>query len=211
MVKTLSTSERDAVSLVDLLTDAEARDAILDHPRLFQTILEDGAPLTISPQLYFYVLVRHVLKQTGLNSRATCDYVASLLETFSRTARLRSPANGSEGPIQYVSDMLIALRDASPQQTFLVQAHIGNYTLFISGIFHETVLSRSQRGGPDLSFYEEMGRSSFAAVARHKVARSCELTGVFETLADGFRDVRVALNRLADGVIHLDSAAAPAF
>src|SRR6476620_10803137 len=63
VVKSLARSERDSVTLVDLLTDASARDAILDHPCLFQTIMEHGAPLHISPQFYFYILIRHVLKE----------------------------------------------------------------------------------------------------------------------------------------------------
>jgi hypothetical protein len=209
VVRTLSKSDRDGVSLVELLTDAEARDSLLDDPRLVNSVLADQAALTISPQLYFYVLIRHVLKETGLNDRAVSDYLASLLERFSQTARMRSPADGNANPVQYVSDMLIALRNASPSQTFLIRAHVGNYSLFITGMFHETVQSRSQRGAPDLAFYEDMGRSSFKAVARHELARSCSLTGVFEALSDQFRDVRLALNRLSDSLIHLDDAHTP--
>jgi hypothetical protein len=209
VVKTLSRSERDSVSLVDLLTDSQARDSILDHPKLLSAVLEDSAALSISPQLYFYILIRHVWKQTGLNDRALSDYVASLLETFSQTAKMRSPADGHTGPIQYVSDMLIALRHASPEQSFLIRAHVGNYSLFITGIFHETVQSRSQRGGPDLSFYEGLGSSSYKAIASHRFARSASLTGIYEQLADGFHDVRIALNRLSDTLLHLDSGHAP--
>jgi hypothetical protein len=210
VVRALSKSESDSVNLVSLLTDAEARDSILDHPQLVQSILEDGAPLSISPQCYFYILIRHVLKETGMNDRALSDYLASLLERFSQTARMRSPADGHSAPIQYVSDMLIALRNASPSQTFLIRAHVGNYALFITGMFHETVQSRSLRGAPDVSFYEDMGRSSFKAVARHQLAKSCALTGVFDALADDFRSVRLALNRLADSLVHLgDEPAAP--
>ena len=210
VVRTLSKSERDGVNLVNLLTDAEARDAILDDPRLVQSVLADDAPLRISPQLYFYVLIRHVLKETGLNNRAVSDYLASLLETFSQTARLRSPADGNANPVQYVSDMLIALRNASSAQSFLIRAHVGNYSLFITGMFHDTVQSRSQRGAPDVSFYEDVGRTNFRAVARHELARSCSLTGVFEVLSDQFHDVRLALNRLADSLVHLDDTHTPA-
>src|SRR3954447_25222863 len=64
IVRTLSRSERDSITLVDLLTDAETRDALLDDPRLFASVLEHQSPLSISPQLYFYLLVRHVLKET---------------------------------------------------------------------------------------------------------------------------------------------------
>jgi hypothetical protein len=204
VVRTLSRSDRDGVNLVELLTDADARDAILDDPRLVDSVLADDATLRISPQLYFYILIRHVLKTTGLNDRNVSDYLASLLERFSQTARLRSPADGNANPVQYVSDMLIALRNASPAQTFLLRAHVGNYSLFITGMFCETVERRSLRGAPDVSFYEDVGRANFRAVARHELARSCALTRVYDQLSEGFHDVRLALNRLADSLVHLD-------
>ncbi len=211
VVRTLSQSESDSVNLVSLLTDTEARDSILDHPRLVSTVLDHATTLSISPQCYFYILIRHVLKETGLNDRALSDYLASLLERFSQTARMRSPADGHANPVQYVSDMLIALRSASPSQTFLIRAHVGNYALFITGMFHETVQHRSRRGAPNVSFYEDMGRSSFKAVARHRLAQSCALTGVFDALAEEFREVRLALNRLADSLLHLGEEPAPHF
>jgi hypothetical protein len=209
VVSTLARSERDSVNLVDLLTDAEARDSILDSPRLFQTILERGAPLSISPQLYFYILIRHVLKETGLNDRGVSDYVASLLETFSQTARMKSPADGRSTPIQYVSDMLVALQNATPVQTFLIRAHVGNYSLFITGIFHGTVQSRAERGAPDFGFYEDVGSANYKAAAHHRVARSAALTEIFERLAASFHEVRLALNRLSDSLLHLDDSHAP--
>ncbi len=195
---------------MELLTDAEARDSILDHPRLFQTMMEDGAPLSISPQLYFYILIRHVLKETGLNDRTVSDYVASLLETFSQTARMKSPADGRATPIQYVSDMLIALQTATPTQSFLIRAHVGNYALFIAGIFPTTVQSRAGRGAPDVGYYENVGSANYKAAASHRVARTASLTGVYEQLAESFHDVRLALNRLSDSLIHLDASHAQA-
>ena len=207
----LSRTERDSVTLVELLTDAEARDSILDHPRLVEAILAPGATLRISPQFYFYILIRHVLKRTGLTDRGVTDYVASLLENFSHTARMRSPADGRETTIQYISDMLVALRDASPVQSFHIRAHVGNYSLFLAGIFHEAVQSRCQRGGPEIRFYEEVGRTNFRVAAGHHVARSCALTSIYETLSESFREVRLALNELSDSLIHLDDSTTPNF
>lgn len=207
--QTLARTSGDAVSLADLLIEPETRDAVLDHPRLVQSLLENGAPLSISPQLYFYILIRHVLQPAGLRERCVSDYVASLLERFSRTAQLRSP-DGRGGPVQYLSDMLLALQHASPSQAFFIRAHAGNYALFLTGIFPELVQRRAQRGAPDVSYYEEMGRANFRSVATHEVARSCALSGIFETLAEAFHEIRLALNRLADSLLHLDGAPAPA-
>jgi hypothetical protein len=105
--------------------------------------------------------------------------------------------------------MLIALRTASPAQSFLIRAHVGNYSLFITGIFHETVQHRSQRGAPDVGYYEDLGRSNFRMAAGHQVARTCALSEVFEKLADGFREIRLALNHLSDSLLHLDNSATP--
>src|SRR5215210_5951400 len=121
IVKTLGRTRSEAVSLAELLSDTDTRDAILDHETLVHAILSQDAHLCISPQFYFYILTRHVLKETGIGDRRVCDYIASLLETFSRTARMKSPADGGGNPIQYLSDLLLALRNASPVQTFLIR------------------------------------------------------------------------------------------
>jgi len=193
------------------LSDIETRDSILDHPRLVDAILNHCGHLRISSQFYFYVLARHVLQQGGIGDRKLCDYVASLLETFSRASRLQISDETQHLAEQYISDILIALNRATPEQAFLLRAHIGNYSLFISGIFHPAVAGqrRSLRGGPDIEFYEQVGRTSYQLVASHAVARRCELDDVFEGLADRFRDVRLALNQLSDQLLNLDDDARP--
>jgi hypothetical protein len=210
IVRTLARSQTDQVSLVDLLSDIETRDSILDHPRLIDAILNHCGHLRISSQFYFYILARHVLQQGGIGDRKLCDYVASLLETFSRASRLQVPDEIDQRAHRYISDMLIALSRATPEQAFLLRAHVGNYSLFISGIFHENTQRRSLRGGPDIEFYEQIGRTNYQVVASHAVARRCELDDVFEGLADRFRDVRLALNQLSDRLLYLDDDARPA-
>ena len=209
IVRTLSRSRGDSVSLVDLLSDSETRDSILDHPRLVETILSNAGHLRISSQFYFYVLARYVLQQVGIADRKLSDYVGSLLETFSRTNRLEAPDKIDNRPHEYISDMLIALRRVSPEQAFLLRAHIGNYSLFITGIFHENTQRRSLRGAPDIEFYEQIGRTNYQLVASHETARRCELNDVFLGLANRFHDVRLALNDLSDRLLHLDEDARP--
>src|SRR5262245_45325993 len=219
IVRTLARSQTDQVSLVDLLSDDGTRDSMLDHPRLVEAILNHCGHLRISSRFYFYVLARQVLQQGGIGDRKLCDYIASLLETFSRASRLQAlqtleyraesaTADSSCGE-QYISYMLIALTRATPEQAFLLRAHIGNYSLFISGIFHENAQRRSLRGGPDIEFYEQVGRTNYQLVASHATARRCELDDVFEGLADRFRDVRLALNQLSDRLLNLDDDARP--
>ena len=204
VVRTLTRSRIDHVSLVELLGDAETRDSVLDSPRLVDAILSNAGHLCISSQFYFYVLARRVLRDVGITDRKLCDYVASLLETFSHASGLQPPHVTREEGRQYVSDMLIALAGATPEQAFLLRAHVGNYSLFLTGIFYENTQRRSLRGAPDLAFYEQVGRTNFQLVASHATARRCELNDVYEELADRFREVRLALNRLSDQLINLD-------
>ena len=210
IVRTRSRSRTDGVSLVDLLSDSETRDSVLDHPLLVETILSNAGHLHISSQFYFYVLARHVLQQAGIGDRKLPDYIGSLLETFSRANQLQTTETIPARAHEYISDMLIALTRATPEQTFLLRAHVGNYSLFITGIFHENTQRRSLRGAPDIDFYEQVGRTNYQLVASHEAARRCELTDVFAGLANRFHDVRLALNDLSDRLLHLDEDARPA-
>jgi len=112
-------------------------------------------------------------------------------------------------PRQYLSDMLIALSHATQDEAFLLRAHVGNYSLFISGIFHENTQRRSLRGAPDIGFYENIGRRNYFLLSSHATARRCELDDVYAELADRFRDVRLALNQLADRLLNLDEGDRP--
>src|SRR5205807_3026344 len=161
----------------------------------------------------------HVLQQAGIRDRKLSDYIGSLLETFSRANQLQASDNGqlssqnygtaSHRIHEYISDMLIALKRATPEQTFLLRAHVGNYSLFVSGIFHENTQRRSLRGGPDIEFYEQVGRADYQLVSSHAVVRRCGLDDVFEGLADRFREIRLALNQLSDQLLNLDEGARP--
>src|SRR5206468_12609765 len=53
VVRTLARSQTDCVSLVDLLSDSNTRDEVLDHPRLVDAILSNAGHLRISSQFYF--------------------------------------------------------------------------------------------------------------------------------------------------------------
>jgi hypothetical protein len=201
IVQALSRDEQQKVSLVELLTDSETRDDILDHEELTRAVLENPKNLTISAQFYFYILARLSLKKSGISERILADYIAAMLVEFSRTHSLESPLGDLKA--RYVSDVLLALRDANSYETFLIRAHVGNYALFVTGLFHENIEKRRQRGAPSCTFYEEMGRQNFMTVAFHDVAKRYELTNLFQMLAEQFHQCRVALNQLGEELLDL--------
>ena len=206
VVRTLARSQRDAVSLVSLLSDEAERDAILDHELVYRSLIDDLGCLKVSAAFYFYVLTRRVLRQVGLEERALTDYVAAVLLAFSHTSQLRTHNEGTPTArsFTYVSDLMLQLDKCPPEQAYMLRAHMANYTLFLSGMFAERVQSHAERrGAPGLSFYEAVGQSSYLSISGHPQAKRTEHQAIFELLGNEFRRVRLALNNLTDTLLHL--------
>lgn len=196
--------------LVQLLADEEARDLILDDEQLFGALLESDGCLRVSSRFYFYVLVRHALLHAGLQERALADYVAEVLTEFTLSERSRCAAPGEQASLEYLFEMLAALKTADERTAFSIRAHIGNYSLFLTGVFPERIKARSEaRGFPDLRYYETLGRTQFLAASDHRLALRFELADIFSTLGERFAAARRALNDMADRLFCLgDSNAA---
>ncbi len=206
VVRVLAKSQRDAVSLVALLSDEEERDAILDHDLIYESVVDATGCLQVSAAFYFYILTRRVLRRVSLDERALTDYVAAVLLGFSKTSQLR--AAGEQGPtarsFTYISDLMTQASNCPPEQAYVVRVHMANYALFLSGMFAERVNAHVQRrGAPSLSFYESVGQSTFLSVADHPQARRTKLETIFRLLGEEFRRVRVALNDLTTTLLHL--------
>src|SRR5690349_12891371 len=181
--------------LTRLLTDPEARDVILDDEALLRAVLEQRSCLRISAHFYFYVLVRHTFRRSGLDDRNIADYVAAVLAEFSSADRLSCRIKGQSQPMDYFVDMLAALQTVDDTTRFFIRAHIGNHSLFLSGVFPDRIRHRTEiRGSPDLSYYEGLGRSNFKVAGDHRLAREYSLDGIFNELADRFQETRRALN-----------------
>jgi hypothetical protein len=187
-----------AECLVQLLADEETRDQILDDEDLLHALLEHPGCLRVSSRLYFYVLVRHVLRRAGIAERAVADYVAEMLTEFSRCERAVCMLPGQLEPLQYFFEMLAALENADDRTRFLLRVHIGNHSLFLSGVFAARIRSRAEgRGFPDVSYYERLGRTHYRAASDHRLAQRYEVADILDTLAERFETARLALNDIA--------------
>src|SRR3954453_7452345 len=101
-----------AECLVKLLADKDSRDLILDDEALFHALLERRGCLRVSPRFFFYILVRHVFRRADIQERAVADYVAEVLTEFSHAERARCVVPGQSNPLDYLFEMLTALRTA---------------------------------------------------------------------------------------------------
>jgi hypothetical protein len=205
-----------AETLVRLLADEDTRDLILDDPSLLQALLERRDCLGVSTHFYFYVLVRQTFLRSDILDRSVADYVAEVLAEFARTERSRCLVSGVEKPLDYFFEMVAALGTADDATRFRLRIHIGNHSLFLTGMFAERIRHRAQRrGGPSVRYYEDLGRSSFRVASDHRLAQRFELAPIFSTLADRFQETRLALNEVVDRLfvlgdpeIHMDALAA---
>jgi hypothetical protein len=197
-----------AETLVKLLGDEETRDLILDDESLLRAVLEHRNCLRISTHFYFYILVRHAFRRSGLQERPLADYVASVLAEFSQFERTRCVVKGQ--PIDYFFEMLAALQTADDTTSFFIRAHIGNQSLFLSGVFPDRIRFRAERkGAPGLNYYEGLGKMNFRAASDHRLARKYDLDGIFNTLSERFQETRLALNDLRERLVSLGDPEIP--
>ncbi|NBV23393.1 MAG: hypothetical protein EBS05_15925 [Proteobacteria bacterium] len=200
----------DTDCLTRLLADEDTRDLILDDERLFRALQEHRGCLRVSARLYFYVLVRQVLRRTGITERPVTDYVAEVLTEFSETEQTRLRVPGQSATLDYFFEMLAALQTADEPTRFLIRTHIGNQSLFMSGIFPDRIRARAERRGfPDLSYYESLGQANFRAASDHRLARKYELSNVFTTLSERFHETRLALNDLSERLVSVGEPEVP--
>ena len=193
-------SSRDC--LIQLLTDEESRDLILDNEALLHAILEHRNCLRISTHFYFYILVRQVFRRSGIEERKVADYVAEVLADFSKAEQMQLRVNGQGRPLDYFFEMLSALQTADDTTRFFIRAHIGNHSLFMSGVFPDRIRHRAEhKGAPDLKYYEELGVASYRAARDHRLAHKYDVAEVYDVLAERFQTTRRALNDLGDRLI----------
>jgi hypothetical protein len=207
-----SFSRRDVLHLAHLLgrgdeeiqrgaerrLDEDGADALLDDPRVLNALLTD--PDAAAPtNLVFYVLVRHALLEVGLRDRVTADYVASLLVAFGRAGRAYRLSATATDEYHYLVDMVARLATADRHEAFLLRSHLGNYSLWLSGLFPDYLEARSRRkGAPSIGYYERMGSTGYHLAARSPEAASFGVERVLAEVGDQFRGVRTALNLVSD-------------
>ncbi|HTK40425.1 MAG TPA: hypothetical protein VL287_02455 [Gemmatimonadales bacterium] len=188
---------------------AEGPDAVLDSTELLERLLAVRTVLVPSEALFFYVLVRHTLKHAGIDDRELADYLASMLLDFGRRDRAWRIDWNDDQRHRYLVDILMDLEASEGERRFRVMVHLGNYALWLAGLFPDYIAARHLRkGGPDVAYYDALGRRGFGLASDHALADRYGLDGVLRTAAERFPSVRGALNGLSDRVFFPGTATA---
>ena len=178
-------------------------DRLLDDPSLLPALLAVRSVVLPSPPLFAYVAVRHTLLAGGVDDRELADYLAALLLEFGAHGRHTRVRQTDDESYHYLVDIVASLagQDEGSEREFLLQMHLGNYSLWLAGLFPDHIAARRTRaGGPDLPYYDELGRQGYDLASRHRLAERFGVAAIFRAAADRFPTLRVAFNRLSDRV-----------
>jgi hypothetical protein len=179
----------------------EGIDAILDDPRLPGALLRHPRGAHASFTLFAYVMIRQALRKAGENDRGMADYVSALVINFGFRDRAYRVSPSDDEIYDALSQLFGDVNDPDARRSFLVRTHLGNYALWLSGMFPDYIEQRRwRRGGPDLEYYEEMGRKGFQLAADHRLAEEHGLATLYATAAARFGILRAALNAVSDSL-----------
>ncbi len=150
-----------------------------------------GHPLR---RLFDELVFRRVYGDAGVRQAHVAFYVSGILADFTHVDHLYRIRNARGKRLEQVGEMLIesnpALGTGSVDREREIRKHIGDYTLFFSGLFPEYVASLPRRGLrlDGLVDYVQAGKESYRIVAARGEA------DLFGRLADSFELCVYGLN-----------------
>lgn len=154
----------------------------------------------LSPTLYqfFHRQLEHGFRKRGLDEPDTVDYISDILTRFAHNERLYLIRDSDGKPLEYLYDLQNAWRlaqgaeggRASRAQERQIIKHIGEYSLFMSGLFKQRLESRGE-----LHYYIANGSSAFWHCADHEHGNP-KHHQLFRRLHYNFSHIVGALDRL---------------
>lgn len=170
-----------------------------DHPlrALFRTIVE-----------------RAFLMKLGVFDSAVTSYVANMLADFAHVRNLYKIRNLSATPLKEVVDMLmeadVRLNAASFNREREVHKHIGDFTLFWTGVFPDALPRMQASLSKDrLIDYVSQGKSSYAIAASFDYGAYRSQAPVLKRLSDEFELCMLGLNFVRTEMDNLPKGSLP--
>lgn len=171
----------------------------LGHTRNGETsMVPESHPLS---QLFLALVDRHFREDIGLRDAAVCHYVADMLTSFCEVETLYKVRNAQGRPLDDVGEMLLEADPVyGPAPSFdrerQVRKHIGDYTLFFTGMFPESINHfrlRRQRLENFVDFMKA-GKESYYIVSRFDQFEYAKVAPLFARLSQEFESCVYGLN-----------------
>jgi hypothetical protein len=144
---------------------------------------------------------RHFFEDVRLEEPQVATYVAAVLADFVRTENLYRIRNAQGKRLEDVGEMLVEsnplLEAASFDREREVRKHVGDYTLFMTGLFPENVARIQKTRRPPLDAFVDFvqaGKESYAVVSSFDQFEYKEEAPLFRRLSENFELCVVGLN-----------------
>jgi hypothetical protein len=145
---------------------------------------------------FFDRAIRASFSDLALGDDPAAPYLGDLLTRFARTETLH-PRGRAVPRLETVVDMLLDAQAVwqadsayfEPEQELVIRRHIGDYTLFMTGVFRERVERLAATG-----HYVARGKQAYRFVAEHARARGTGTPPPYRRLAERFEHYAAALD-----------------
>ncbi|MFQ5963747.1 MAG: hypothetical protein ACE5KZ_05630 [Candidatus Scalinduaceae bacterium] len=131
-----------------------------------------------------------------LEDSQVSNYIANILTQFTKSSRLFKIREAEKESYQYIVDMIADSLRSDNNRKFYIYCHIGNYTLFLTGMFPEYIEYRYERKrrSVDKQYYIDFGKTYYALASEHTNVRGNRLSGTLSYLSEGFEVVAQVLH-----------------
>jgi hypothetical protein len=138
----------------------------------------------------FRALTEMSFAQIELRDRDLMRYVSDLLVEFVHADNLYPMRDQQGRRLEHLVDLLLDMREQGPADEREARKHIGDYTLFIVGLYPESLTRRRHAVG--LDYYIAQGKEAYLIVA--EMDRAKPTATLFRKLSAQFEYCVTALN-----------------
>jgi hypothetical protein len=154
-------------------------------------------------QLFLELVGRHYAEEIGIRDPQVVNYVAQLLAEFCDVEQLFKIREAGGQPLTDVGEMLVESNPVfGPAPSFdrerQVRKHIGDYTLFFTGMFPESINHFRLRRARMENFIDWMkaGKESYFIVSKFEHFEYAKVAPLFANLSRNFEQCVYGLNRV---------------
>jgi hypothetical protein len=161
-------------------------------------VIPESHPLR---ELFLELVSRHYADEIGLRDSEVSAYVANVLTEFCENEQLYKVRDATNRPLNDVGEMLMEADPVyGPAPSFdrerQVRKHIGDYTLFFTGMFPESINHfrlRKQRLENFVDFMKA-GKESYYIVSKFEFFEYAKVAPLFARLSEHFEQCVYGLN-----------------
>jgi hypothetical protein len=163
--------------------------------------------------LFAELVQKRLLGTAQLDDRRIANYVAGLLVDFCHVENVYRIRNTKGKRLEDVGEMLLASNPLLEGPSFIyereVRKHIGDYTLFLMGLFPEHIVRIHRKGTGIDAFidYMKAGKESYAIVAAFNQFEFRDEAPLFRRLSDRFELCVFGLNLVKQDLAEQQNAA----